>query len=193
MRQISDRQDLILVFDKALAGEKAIQKDPGKAVLYLQTGLDWKTIAELSGKEDFFKKSLAVYEKGIEKFGDKNILFYLNGGKLAERLGDYKKAEQYFKAAIEISPADENGYIDLLDLYSYKMNKPEEEILAMLAQGEKIMVASSPIISARASYLRRIGDYSNALKDYKILVERYPNNSGYQSIVAELEDLLKQR
>jgi len=192
LARISDRQDLVQIFEKAVAGEKAIQKNSAKAELYLETGLDWKTIAELSGHEDFFKKSLAIYEKGIEKFGSKNILFYLNGGKLAERLGDYDKAERYFVTAIEISPGDDHGYLALLDLYSYKMNKSEEDVLAMLAQGEKTLVSNSSIISARASYLRRIGDYGNALKDYKILVVRFPDNSGYKTIVSELENLLGQ-
>lgn len=191
LRQISDQPDLVKIFDKAVAGEASIKKSPEKAELYLTAALDWKTIGELSRKEDFFRRSLTVYEKGIEKFGSKNILFYLNGGKVAERLRDYPKAEKYFKAAIEISPGDETGYVDLLDLYSYKMNKPKAEILAMLAQGEKTMVSNTGIVSARATYLRRIEDYSGALVDYNILVERYPNNAGYKAIVAGLENLLK--
>lgn len=189
--QIKDRSDLVAIFNKAKKSEEEIAKDTEKSSAYFDLGLYWKSIAELGGGEPFFKESLKIYEKGIEKFGQKNILFYLNAGKLAERLEDYGKAEKYYKKAVEISPADESGYLYLVDLYSYKMEASKEEILKVFDVGLKVMMDSTPLIFGRASYLRRIGNYKMALEDYKILSQKYPNNQGYKEIIQELEQKLK--
>lgn len=189
--KIKDKPDLVAIFEKVKKSQEEIAKNPEKVSAYFDLGLYWKSIAELGGGEPFFQKSLEAYEAGIEKFGQKNILFYLNGGKLAERLGDYAKAELYFQKAIEISPADESGYLYLVDLYSYKLNRPKEEILKVFEEGVKKMVNSIPLIAGRASYLRRVGDYKMALEDYKILSENYPNNQGYKEVIKELEEAIK--
>lgn len=188
---IQDKPDLVGIFNKVQEAKAAIAKDPENAGFYFNLGLGWKSIGELGGGTPFFQKALEVYEAGIEKFGQKNILFYLNGGKLAERLEDYEKAEKYYKKAIEISSADENGYLYLVDLYSYKMNKSKEDVLKVFEEGQKKMMNSVLLIAGRASYLRRIGDYEMALKDYQLLSENFPDNQGYKIIIAELEQLLK--
>lgn len=196
LNRIKDQPAMVILFNKALAKEVEIAKTPEEAGLYFDDGLAWKSIAEqMRGTEPerkiFFVKSLEVYEMGIAKFGQKNILFYLNGGKLAERIEDYIKAETYYKKAIEISPADESGYLSLVDLYSYRMNKSEEEILKVFSAGETIMVNRAPLVSGRATYLRRIGDYANALKDYQILSQAFPNIPGYKEIIQELKSKLQ--
>lgn len=190
-RKIQNRPDLVEIFNKVKKSEAEIAKNPEKVSAYFDIGLYWKSIAELGGGEPFFQKSLEAYEEGIEKFGQKNILFYLNGGKLAERLEDYPKAEKYYKKAIEISSADESGYLYLVDLYSYKLNRPKEEILKIFEAGRQKMVNPLPLIAARASYLRRIGDYQAALEDYKVLSQNYPNNQGYKEVIQELEEKIK--
>lgn len=191
--KIKDRPDLVAIFDKIKKSQEEMAKNPEKASVYFDLGLYWKSIAELGGGEPFFKESLKIYEKGIEKFGQKNILFYLNGGKLAERLEDYNKAEQYYRKAIEISSADDAGYLALVDLYSYKMNKKEEEILPIFEQGVKSMANPIILIAGRAAFLRRIGDYTKALEDYQTLSENYSDNIGYKEVIAELKEKLENK
>lgn len=191
--KIKNRPDLAAIFDKVKKSQEEIAKDPEKASAYFDLGLYWKSIAELGGGDPFFEESLKVYEKGIEKFGQKNILFYLNGGKVAERLGDLSKAEKYYRQAIEISAADDSGYSALVDLYSYKMNKNEEEILPVFEQGIKSMANPIVLIAGRAAYLRRIGDYTKALEDYRTLNENYPNNIGYKEVIVELKEKLENK
>lgn len=193
LTQIKDRPELVAVYNKAKEREAQIKKEPEKVSLYLALAMDFKSIGELSGIKEFFEKSLSVYEEGIKKFGDKNIIFYLNGGNLAERLENYDKAEEYFKKAIEISSADESGYIELAELYEYKMKKSKEEILNIFNGAVGKMVYTNAIIQARASYLRRIGEYPLALEDYKTLSQAYPNNSGFKAIIAELEEIIKNK
>lgn len=188
---IQNKPELVELFNKAQEIRAEIEKEPEKASLYLNLGLRWKSIAELGGGEPFFQKSLEAYEAGIEKFGQKNILFYLNGGKLAEHLNNFKKAEQYYKKAIEISSADESGYLYLADLYIYKMNKSKEDVLRALESGMNKMLSPVLLIAARAAYFRRVGDYKAALEDYKILSQAFPDNTGYKEVIKELEEKIQ--
>jgi len=48
-----------------------------------------------------------------------------------------------------------------------------------------------PLLTGRASYLRRMGDYKLALEDYKVLSQNFPDNKNYKIVIAELEELLK--
>jgi len=189
---IKRNPELGALYNKAIAKEKEIAKTPDKPTLYFDAGLYWKSIAEQSSENQrpFFEKSLLIYERGIEKFGQNNILFYLNGGKLAERLEDYAKAERYYKQAVKISPADESGYLALVDLYYYKLKLPKEDILAVFDVGMSSMINTVPLVSGRASYLRRIGEYAAALKDYRTLSKVFPQNAGYKEIIQELQSQL---
>lgn len=189
--QIKNRTDLVELWNRVRIMEDKITQKPGEASYYMELGLLWKSLGELSERTVFFERSLSAYEQGIKKFGQQNILFYLNAGNVAERLKDFVRAEKYFKKAIEISPADESGYIELTDLYSYKMSKSKMEVVAVYEAGMKVMMNPVTLIYARGSYLRRIGDYENALVDYQILSQNYPDHVGYKAIVAELNDLIK--
>lgn len=193
LRSIQNKPELVALFNKATAGEKAMAQNPDDAARYIDTGLQWKSLAELSSVNQnvFFGRSLSVYEKGIERFGQKNILFYLNAGKVAERIGEFDKAEQYYRKAMAISPGDESGYLDLTDLYYFQLHKSEPEILSIFAQGVKIMMNPTPLIAGRATYLRRIGDAAAALKDYQQLVKIFPQDQGYRLIVQELTQKLQ--
>ncbi|OGH69489.1 MAG: hypothetical protein A3C90_00010 [Candidatus Magasanikbacteria bacterium RIFCSPHIGHO2_02_FULL_51_14] len=192
---IEDQPAMAELWTKANSTEEQIQKEPENVTLYIDAGLDWKSIAEqMEGEEEdrlaFFQKSLEAYERGIEKFGQKNILFYLNAGNVAQRMGDYAKAETYYKKAIAIAPADEMAYLALTDMYHFKLGKPKEDILPLFEAGIEIMVNPLPLISGRATYLRQIGEYAAALEDYRLLSKRFPENQGYTDIVAELEKAL---
>ena len=97
LRSIQDKPELVALFKKAKADEKEITKKPEDAARYIDAGLQWKSVAELASVNQpaFFRRSLSSYEKGIERFGQKNILFYLNAGKIAERVNELSKAERY--------------------------------------------------------------------------------------------------
>ena len=185
--QIKNRPDLLEEYNKAMADEKRLAENPNQPDYIFDEGLAWKSIGELGGGNDFFQRSLATYEQGIARYGNTNILFYLNGGNVAERLGDLAKAEQYYRKAMELSPGDESGYFDLVELYSYKLKKPEADILQIFNSALEKVVDPTQIIYERGTYLRRIGDNVNALKDYQILVEKFPNRPGYKQIVEELQ------
>ncbi|OGH68988.1 MAG: hypothetical protein A2754_00360 [Candidatus Magasanikbacteria bacterium RIFCSPHIGHO2_01_FULL_47_8] len=193
-RSIKENSELVSLFNAAKSKEAEISKDSEKPVPYLDAALDWKSIGErvVDNKNDFFAKSLAVYERGIEKFGQGNVLFYLNAGHVAESMGNYDKAGSYYMKAIEISPADESGYLDLVNLYYYKLHKSKEEILPIFDAGLSKMAFTTPLISGRATYLRRIGAYAEALKDFQVLSRAFPGNLGYKEIIQELQNNIRQ-
>lgn len=186
--KISGNAELLELYDKARAREKEIaQSSEPKASWYLTLGLDWKSIAELGGPKEFFEKSLSVYEQGIDKFGQQNILFYINAGNIARRLDDFAKAERYYRKAMDLSPADESGYISLAELYEYSLKKPASAVLDVFHAGEKKMVNPTPLIAAEATFLRRQGDAAGALAVYRVLAKAFPDHQGYKEIISELE------
>ncbi len=189
MAAVKDRPDLVAITDQIKKDEQVIKEDPEKVSAYLALGLNWKSLGELAPRRqrDFYEQSLKIYNEGIERFGSKNILFYLNHGKVAEIVEDYARAEQDYRQVIAISPGDESGYISLATLYDYKMHKSKEEILAVFKQGIEKLFNPIALVAARGSYLRRVGDNRAALKDYEVLVENLPSN-GYQKIVEELKE-----
>lgn len=190
---IKNQPAMVELYNKAKTIEAKIAKQPNEASLYFDAGLAWKSIAELTtgNKAPFLKRSLRAYQQGIKKFGSKNILFYLNGGKLAERVNDFGLAESYYLEAIKISPQDESGYLYLGDLYANTLKKSAPDVLAVFNDAEKKVNNYLAVIAARAEYLYKMGDYQNALIDYKKLNENYPNFQGYKNIIKELEQKTK--
>ncbi len=185
--RIKDKPQLVELYRMAEDEDEKMRAEPENPSRYLNAGLAWKGLGDGSRERVFLEKSLAIYEDGMERFGQKNILFYLNAGKVAESLGDYAKAEQYYRTAITISPLDESSYLYIADMYIYKMKKTNEEILAVFNDAEQKVSDKLAVIWARGTYLRRINDYEKALKDYEALVENFPQEAGYKQIVAELK------
>lgn len=195
-RAITGNAELLKLFSEAKTAEAEIAADPEKVRRYFDAGLAWKSIGELATTTSplpYFRRSLAVYEKGIVKYGEQNILFYLNAAKLAERLEDFSKAERYFRKAIEISPADESSYLALAEMLDYRLHRPKEQVVAVLNSGLNKMLNPTPLIIARAEYLRRRGFYAEALSDYRTLTANFPRYAGYQLIIKELEEILKSK
>lgn len=177
----------------ALQNEKIILSGKQESAKYVELGLQWKALGELSGANVFFEKSLAVYENGIKKFGRENILFYLNGGKLLEKLGNYTKAETYYKNAIEIGINYTDGYLALAELYELKMDKSAEEVIAVYDLGLKQIGQDGQLILEKASYLRKVGKNAEALPLYQELLKRYPTNQGYKDVISKLEEAIKNK
>ncbi len=191
--RIKNNPELLAPYEQIQKDNETIKKTPDKVVAYIDLGLSWKTLGDLSptDKNVFYQKARDAYQAGAQRFGTKNIIFYLNDGKVAELMGDYAGAEANYKKMIEISAGDESGYINLATLYDYKLHKTPAEILAVYNQGIAKLFNPIAVVGARGTYLRRIGDFQNALPDYELLVKNYPNNQGYKDIVEELKAKIK--
>ncbi len=188
IKMLSGKPELLAKYDEIKAFEKRLKAEKQNEVnLLFNLGFYWKGLGELTKENFFFEKSLAIYEKGMKVTADKNVLFYWNAGKVAERLGNFSLAEEYYKKSITISPSYEDGYINLADLYRLKLNKKPEEILAVYQAGLEATMANANLFLGKCSYLRQLNKNSEALACYELLSQSYPDNQGYKDMVAELK------
>jgi len=117
--------------DDIIKESNELVNDKTGFINYFDLGLAWKSLADRTNNVEHYKTALLVYEKGIEKTERKNPTLIHNAAKMAEYVGDYNLAENYYKEAIRVSPGDSSYYLSLIDLYQYKMNKSRAEILAV--------------------------------------------------------------
>jgi len=183
LRRIKNDQKLVEIYNKI----KDYQTKPQEADILIAEGFNWKSLAELTKDQYFFKQALFVYDLGAQKFGEQNVLFYWNAGKVAESMGRFDLAENYYKEALRIAPSYADGYQNLADLYQYKFKKDPAEIVKIYDDGLKASTGNAALFLNKCSYLRQISWNKEALECYKILVQQYPANQGYKKIVQELE------
>lgn len=187
---IKNNPEWLADYDKIKGLIERDKQEPNDVGRLFTLGLAWKSLGEKTRDPFFFEKSLAVYERGAEHFGGRNVLFYWNAGKVAEELGRYEDAEKHYLKSIKLADGYAEGYQHLTDLYIYKLKKHKEEILQVFAQGIKTLFDPLPLIALRAAYLRRIGDDAAALPDYQLLAKNFPNNQAFQEVINELTQRL---
>ncbi len=190
LQKLGNKSELFAIYDKVKSAQAVLQhpKDEGEETGNLiSLGNNWKALAELTKDDYFYNKALAAYQEGIRKFGEKNVIFYWNAGGLAENHGDFALAEHYYKESIRIAPSYGDGYIKLAELYHFRMHKSDDEVEAVYKQGRNANPADGPLILENAVYLKSIGRYKDAVEEYKILLKVYPDNTGYQQSIKELE------
>lgn len=157
-----DYPDLTEYADRVIKWQNKMDENEDNIENYTGLGLAWKSFADWAGKhkeldnKKYYRQALEVYEKGIKKTNRKNTLFMSNAGIMAKDLGDYSLAENYFKEAIFVAPGDVSLYVLLAELYEYKMNKTEEEIIAVYDDGIKVAVDSGFLVKRKESYLKRV-------------------------------------
>ena len=176
LKKIGDKKELLEIYDKVKRAQAVLQhpKDENEEVgNLLSLGNNWK--------------ALAVFEEGIRKFGHKNVIFYWNGGGLAENHGDFTLAEYYYKESIRIASTYGEGYIKLAELYRFRMKKSEDDVVTVYKQGLNRNPANGPLLLENAAYLKSIGRHKDALEAYKLLLKAFPGNSGYEQSIKEME------
>src|SRR3989344_1606578 len=191
-KRLAGDKQLLAVYDR-IKGQEKKNKQEGKITLerVVVIGNSWKGLGDQTQDKFFYQKSLAVYQEGIKLFGEKNVLVYWNAGKVAEYVGDYNLAESYYRQSIAISPSYEDPYRNLADLYRFKMNKNQKEIIAVYDEGMEATAGNASLFLDKCSYLRFSANYQEALACYQILSKNYPDNSGYKDTIKELESKIK--
>lgn len=193
LKKIGDKKEFLEMYDKVKSAQAILQhpKDENEEVgNLLSLGNNWKALAELTKDDYFYSRALAVFEEGIRKFGHKNVIFYWNGGGLAENHGDFSLAEHDYKESIRIAPSYGEGYIKLAELYRFKLHKSDDEVEAVYKQGRNANPMNGPLLLENAAYLKGIGRFKDALEEYKLLLKVFPGNSGYEQTIKELETKL---
>ena len=91
----------------------------------------------------------------------------------------YKKAEEYYKLALEINPGDVEVYITLAVLQHYRLGDTktaEETLLAGLARTQN----NEEIMIRLIRFYNTIGDKAKEKNTARLLLQLHPDNEAYQ-------------
>jgi len=153
--------ELNTVIDDIVKAEAKLEEDENRVESYATLGIAWKTLAEemknrnTKDYKDYFQKTLEVYKKAIEITNRQNTLFLMNAGNIEELLGNYEATEEYYKESISLAPGLDIYYVNLAELYEYKMNKTKEEIVAVFEDGEARVMNPDFLKKRKESFLER--------------------------------------
>lgn len=156
-RLINQKPEVAQYIEEIKTFSKKLGEDRERVETYLTLGLAWKSLADRTQDSEHYRQALKIYQQGIEITRRRNTVLLNNAGDMAEYLGDFKLAEDYYKEAIEVAPGDPIGYAKLVDLYRWKLKKPSEEIIAVFDQGIARMFNPAPLKAAKEQYLEEIG------------------------------------
>lgn len=172
----------------ALADLKKIKAEniiPNEEVLYYnRLGLAWKSVAEITRDNQDFMLAAEAYKKAVEYSQGTNIVPIINVGTMYELTGDYAQAEKYYLQAQAVNYVEFEPHKRLVDLYTYKINKNPEEVVAMLDKAIESAVDKMPLVQLKAIYLKEKGRYQESLEVYETMVKSMPQ---VQSIIDELK------
>lgn len=173
-------------YEKILERAKKLEKNPNDIEQYTGLAFNWKSIGDNLGDKQFYYKALEAALEGLDRI-PRHALLNMNTGNLYKEVGDYGKAEKYYRKAIESAPGDPQTYLLLIDLYKYNLKKSEDEIVKVYQEGLARLVSTLPLINSFAGYLRDTGQKQRALDFYRELGKAMPDNQPYKIAIQELE------
>lgn len=177
-------------YDKALVYEAKIKENPQEVVNYSVVGSEWKMIADTMHDKVWYELSLRAYERGIAVTNQTNSLLLTNAGQIAEELGDFEKARNYYLIAIDLSPGDANYHLMLIKLIKNKFHAPEQEILRAYDNAMARVVGGADLVSSRLQYLKSVGRTADARADLELLyTNKIITTAQYNDEIAEIVQL----
>ncbi|OGL72388.1 hypothetical protein A3F28_01170 [Candidatus Uhrbacteria bacterium RIFCSPHIGHO2_12_FULL_57_11] len=171
-------------YQMLLKGEERMKREPDNPEGFLTAGLAWKSIGDSTGERQFIERALAVYEKGVLLFGDRNAVVVLDAANLNRQLGDYARAEKLYRDAISVNPGGADAYLALVDLYRYDLKKDSKDIIDVYRQALATVVENPEIVQHLAFYLKDVGRYADALSYFELLDKQYPGQ--FTEVIDEL-------
>lgn len=165
---------------------EAAKAENAKSVApYVNIGNQWVLIADLLHDQTARDKAIAEYETGMAVSTSTNSVLILNAGNAYKDSGRFAEAETKYRLAMRLDPGEPNGYIKLVELYRFNMDKPPQDVIAVFQKGLETLVDNTRLVQELADYLQTIGRYKSALEYYGLLAKRYPEQ--FAPIIAELQ------
>ena len=147
------------LFDQTRAVWRAYPIKPGEPE---SEGLKYfKEAGKLLESKDY-RKAYSKYQEAIN-FGFSEFIAIRNCGELAFLLGDYLKAEEFYKKALHARPADLQTIIGKAESLN-KLNKFDEALKIINGFHPNNLEEQEIINSAKIISLIEKGDYNNAIK-----------------------------
>ena len=161
--------------------EKAISFDPGFREALLN-------LAGVCMEKGDYGYSFRIY-KDLLQNGDRSFIIFKNLGDIHSIQGDYEQAEEYYKMGFEINPEDPfllSNYARVLFVremwdYAKELTLKSLDLSTSLVQPRYLL----------AEIYERENDLTNALEQYKILIESDNNSINLRLKIKELEDKIK--
>lgn len=157
---------------------------------FLADGLKYKASGD-SGNSADYQKAIDSFQKAIDLTEGKFWVPVVNIANTEKIIGKYKEADEHYNQALLISNYSEsNIYLAKIDLYRYYLKKSNEEIDKLYNEAiDRVVLDQSSLIVSYVSFLMDIGKNDEALKYYKILSQRYPDNQAYKDMISSLEKI----
>lgn len=188
LSKIEGKPILVEDYKKLKELEGKLANDPKNEVGYwISIAFEWKSMGDMSGDQYFYGKAMELYKKGIAKYGNTNIPFYWNAGKVSELMNNFDEAEYYYREAIRVAPTDKEAYQNLADLYQFKLKKPIEEVLKIYQEGLKATNNEASLFLSHCSVLRKNNYVKEALECYGVLSSSFPDNAQYKKVIEDLK------
>jgi tetratricopeptide (TPR) repeat protein len=162
---------------------KVIQAEKNKE--WLNETMQRLSIAQVQsinvGVENFqnksYEKALNAFETALgvaAMFQKVDTLALYNAALSAERVPDYKKAEQYYNALIEIKYGDANTFLLLAGVH--KQQKNEEKFIEVVKKGRKAHPNDKGLIIEELNYYLIQGKLKEAISNLELAMEKDPSN-----------------
>ena len=134
-----------------------------------------------NGNFGAYENAILNYKQAAEISNYNSWIPYHHLGIVYRRMKQYDKADQAFTNALKISNNSElTVYLSRIEMYRYELHKSNEEIKQVYEEAIKSSDDASNVEVSYAGFLKSIGDNEEAVKYYKILIEKFPGNQTYQ-------------
>ena len=113
-----------------------------------------------------------------KKYGYVNDGLYLNLGAINDRQNNTRKAEDYYRKALELNPGSIAAMENLTQLY-IKTGR-EAEALALLDEMDKIKPGDTDVMKRRALLLMNMKDFNGAIEILKGIINKNPDETPFR-------------
>lgn len=153
---------------------------------FIQNAIDAYNAEDFKEALLYFESTLAVKEMEVFE-GEIDTAIMFNAGVTAQRIGEYDKAIDYYKKAIEYHYS-EGDAISLL-AQSYKAKGDDEKYINTLKEGFEKFPSNQALLGGIINYyLLDAENADEAFKYLKVARENDPNNPQFYSAEAHLYD-----
>lgn len=176
-------------FDTVEVGTSQEQMSEEELELYGQKLNDGVVLIREGDNGNFgaYENAILNYKQAAEISNYNSWIPYHHLGIVYRRMKEYDKADQAFTNALKISNNTElTVFLSRIEMYRYELHKSNEEIKQVYEEAIKSSSDASNAEVSYAGFLKDIGDNEEAVKYYKILIEKYPGNQTYQQEIDEL-------
>jgi tetratricopeptide (TPR) repeat protein len=189
LSKIEGKSDLMGYYQKVKELQAKLAADPKNEVGYwVSIAFEWKSMGDMSGDQYFYGKAMELYKQGIAKYGNTNIPFYWNAGKVSELMNNFSEAEYYYREAIRVAPTDKEAYQNLADLYQFKLKKSTDDVLKIYEEGLKATNSEASLFLNHCSLLRKTDHVKEAIECYTVLSTSFPKNEQFKQVLEDLKN-----